>query len=227
MNGHCLIFYQEQNSAYGLLQHFFSCIACIHEQIIQQGEKQKTMLSRQEALELIKKYLPQDNLIKHCLATEAIMRALALKLQADEAVWGIAGLLHDLDYNETKEHMDQHTLNTEKILTGLGVPQKIIDAIKGHNADNLGLQRKTVFEHALTAAECITGLIVATALVYPDKKLASVKPQSVIKRMKQKEFARSVNRDYIRECELIGMPLEEFAALSLAAMCTISDELGL
>jgi len=227
MNGHCLIFYQEQNSAYGLLQHFFSCIVCIREPIMQQGEKQKAMLSRQEALELIKKYLPQDNLIKHCLATEAIMRALALKLQADEAVWGIAGLLHDLDYNETKEHMDQHTLNTEKILTGLGVPQEIIDAIKGHNADNLGLQRKTVFEHALTAAECITGLIVATALVYPDKKLASVKLQSVIKRMKQKEFARSVNRDYIRECELSGRPLEEFAALSLAAMCTISDELGL
>jgi len=194
---------------------------------MEQDEKQKPVLSRQEALDLIKKYLPQDNLIKHCLATEVIMRALAVKLQADEAMWGIAGLLHDLDYNETKERMDQHTLNTEKILTGMGVPQEIIDAIKGHNADNLGLQRKTVFEHALTAAECITGLIVATALVYPDRKLASVKPQSVIKRMKQKEFARSVNRDYIRECELIGIPLEEFAALSLAAMCTISEELGL
>ena len=192
-----------------------------------QGEKQNPVLSRQEALDLIKKYLPQDSLIKHCLATEVIMRSLALKLQADEAMWGLAGLLHDLDYNETKEHMDQHTLNTEKILTGRGAPQEIIDAIKGHNADNLGFQRKTVFAHALTAAECITGLIVATALVYPDKKLASVKPQSVIKRMKQKEFARSVNRDYIRECELIGIPLEEFAALSLAAMCTISDELGL
>ena len=126
-----------------------------------------------------------------------------------------------------KTRWTQHTLQTEKILQGIGVSREVIDAIKGHNADNLGFQRKTAFEHALTAAECITGLIVATALVYPDKKLASVKPQSIIKRMKQKEFARSVNRDYIRECEKIGIPLEEFAALSLAAMCTVSDELGL
>jgi uncharacterized protein len=188
---------------------------------------QSVGISRQDALELIKKYLPQDNLVKHCLATEAIMRALAGKLGCDEAVWGIAGLLHDLDYTETKDQMAQHTLQTEKILQGIGVSREVIDAIKGHNADNLGFQRKTAFEHALTAAECITGLIVATALVYPDKKLASVKPQSIIKRMKQKEFARSVNRDYIRECEKIGIPLEEFAALSLAAMCTVSDELGL
>ncbi len=190
-------------------------------------EKGKAGITRQEALELLGKYLPQDNLIKHCLATEAIMRALAQKLGSDEGVWGIAGILHDLDYTETKDQMNQHTLHTEKILQGLGVSREIIDAIKGHNADNLGFQRGTVFEHALTAAECITGLIVATALVYPDKKLASVKPQSIIKRMKQKEFARSVNRDYIRECETIGIPLDEFAALSLQAMSRISDELGL
>jgi putative nucleotidyltransferase with HDIG domain len=192
-----------------------------------QYEKQKPALSRQEALELLKKYLPQDNLIKHCLATEAIMRALAVKLHADESAWGLAGLLHDLDYNETKEHIDQHTLHTEKVLTAMGVSQEVIAAIKGHNADNLGFRRKAVVEHALTAAECITGLIVATALVYPDKKLASVKPQSIIKRMRQKEFARSVNRDYIRECEQLGIPLEEFVALSLVAMCAISDEIGL
>jgi uncharacterized protein len=184
-------------------------------------------ISRQDALDIIKKYLPQDNLVKHCLATEAIMRALAAKLGCDEDTWGIAGLLHDLDYVETKDRMEEHGLRTEKILQGMGVSREITDAIKGHNADNLGLQRKAAFEFALTAAECITGLIVATALVYPDKKLASVKSQSIIKRMKQKEFARSVNRDYIRECEKINIPLEEFAALSLAAMCAIHDELGL
>ena len=194
---------------------------------MQQSEKPKIGITRQEALDLIKKYLPQDNLIKHCLATEVIMRALAKKLGLDEELWGIAGLLHDLDYTETKDQMEHHTLQTEKILLGLGVNQEIIDAIKGHNADKLGYQRTTAFEHALTAAECITGLIVATALVYPDKKLASVKPQSIIKRMKQREFARSVNRDYIRECEKAGIPLEEFAALSLQAMCTISDVLEL
>ena len=178
-------------------------------------------------MELIRQYLPQDNLIKHCIATEVIMRATAKKLGYDEDVWGIAGLLHDLDYNETKNKMDRHTLETEKILKQNGVSQGIIDAIKAHNADNLGFQRSSAFEHALVSAESITGIIVATALVYPDKKLASVKPESVIKRIKQKEFARNVNRAYIRECEQLGLSLEEFVRLSLAAMCTISDQLGL
>jgi putative nucleotidyltransferase with HDIG domain len=188
---------------------------------------QSAGISRQQALELIEKYLPQDNLVKHSLATEAIMRTLAKKMGCNEDLWGIAGLLHDLDYTETRDRMDLHALQTEKILQAAGVSQEVIDAIKGHNAENLGFQRTTVFEFALTAAECITGLIIATALVYPDKKLASVKPQSIIKRMKQKEFARSVNRDHIRECEKINIPLEEFAALSLRAMCAVSDELGL
>jgi putative nucleotidyltransferase with HDIG domain len=184
-------------------------------------------ITRSEALGLMKQYLPQDNLRKHSLATEAIMRALARKLGYNEEQWGIAGLLHDLDYDTTKDRMDQHTLETKKILDGLGINREIIEAIKGHNADNLGFQRNNTFEHALTAAECITGMIVATTLVYPDKKLASVKPKSILKRMKQKEFARNVNRDFIRECEKLGISLEDFASLSLQAMCAISDDLGL
>jgi putative nucleotidyltransferase with HDIG domain len=190
-------------------------------------EKSKCGISRQEAVELMKQYLPQDNLQKHCLATEAIMRSLAKKLGYDEDIWAIAGLLHDLDYVETKDCMDRHGLITEKILKEKGVKEEITGAIKAHNADNLGFQRKEVFEHALTAAECITGMVVAATLVYPDKKIASVKPKSITKRMKQKEFARSVNREYIKECEKIGIPLADFAVLSLEAMRGISDELGL
>ncbi len=189
--------------------------------------EQKCGISRQEALELMMHYIPQDSLRKHCLATEAIMRALAAKLGRDEDVWGIAGLLHDLDYVETKDRMDRHGLETEKILKEKGVSEEITRAIKSHNADNLGFERKGVFEHAITCAECITGMVVATTLVYPDKKIAGVKPKSITKRMKQKEFARSVNRDYIRECEKIGIPLADFAELSLGAMRGISDELGL
>ena len=184
-------------------------------------------ITRDEALKLMKDHLTADNLQKHCLATEAIMRALARRMEEDEDLWGIAGLLHDLDYAETKDDMGNHTLRTAAILEERGVCKEIIDAIKGHNADNLGYQREAPIDHALTSAECITGMIVPTALVYPDKKLASVKTKSIIKRMKQKEFARSVNRDYIRECEKIGIPLEEFAELSLNAMREISDELGL
>jgi len=192
-----------------------------------QSEATGCGLTRQAALELMVSYLPQDNLQKHCLATEAIMRALARRLGQSEELWGLAGLLHDLDYNQTKERMDQHGLVTEKILLERHVSPRITAAIKAHNASNLGLQRAEPLEHALVAAECITGMIVATALVYPDKKLASVKPQSIIKRMKQKEFARNVNRDHIRECEKLGLSLEDFAEQSLDAMREISEQLGL
>jgi len=184
-------------------------------------------ITRDEALHLMKEYLKVENLQKHSLATEIIMRALARKRDEDEELWGIVGLLHDLDYEETKDDMPRHTLRTEEILKRKGVCKEITEAIKGHNADTLGYKRERPIEHALTCAECITGMIVATTLVYPDKKLSSVKSKSIIKRMKQKEFARSVNRDYIRECEKIGIPLEEFAELSLKAMQEISNELGL
>jgi len=184
-------------------------------------------ITRDEALQLMKEYLKKDALRKHSLATEIIMRRIAHRRGENEDLWGIAGLLHDLDFEETKDDMPQHTLKTEAILREKGVSREIIEAIKGHNAENLGYQREKLIDHALTAAECITGMVIATALVYPDKKLASVKPQSILKRMKQKEFARNVNRDYIRECEKIGIPLEEFAELSLNAMREISDELGL
>lgn len=184
-------------------------------------------ISRERALELMLQYLPQDAMRKHSLATEAIMRPLARRLGRNEHLWGVAGLLHDLDYNETRQTMSRHGLVTEQILTGLNAAPDMIQAIKAHNADNLGFVRSTEFEHALVCAECITGLIVATTLVYPEKKIAGVKAASIIKRMKQKEFARSVNRDHIRECEKIGISLEEFAALSLSAMTQIAPELGL
>ena len=184
-------------------------------------------ITRNEALRLMQDQLKAGNMQKHSLATEAIMRTLAKKTGEDEDLWGIAGLLHDLDYQETKDNMPQHTLHTEALLKARGVSQEVTEAIKGHNADNLGYQREKPIDHALTCAECITGMIIATTLVYPDKKLASVKSKSIIKRMKQKEFARSINRDYIRECEKIGVPLEEFAAMSLEAMQEISDQLGL
>lgn len=184
-------------------------------------------ITREEAFALMEHSLETDSMRKHCLASEAIMRALAPRLKGDIDMWGLTGLLHDLDYNETKELMTQHTLVTERILTEKGVDRSIIEAIKYHNAENLGLTRTEPIHFALTAAETITGMIVATTLVYPDKKVASVNPKSVKKRMKAKEFARSVNRDHIRLCEQIGFNLDEFIVISLEAMCGISDELGL
>jgi putative nucleotidyltransferase with HDIG domain len=184
-------------------------------------------ISRERALNLMEERLSGAAMRGHSLASEAIMRALAPRFNEDPDKWGLAGLLHDLDYHETKDRMDRHGLETERILEEEGVHPDIIDAIKRHNAENLGLTRKNPIDFALTAGETITGMIVAATLVYPDKKIASVKPQSVKKRMKAKEFARSVNRDHIRLCEEIGIPLDEFIIISLEAMGGIADQLGL
>lgn len=190
-------------------------------------ESREWGMTREEAVALMEEHLDTESMRKHCLASEAIMRALAPRFGEDPEKWGLIGLLHDLDYNETKDRMGQHTLLTERILSEKGIHPEILEAIKYHNAENLGLTRNQPVHFALTSGETITGMIVATTLVYPDKKIASVKPKSVKKRMKAKEFARSVNRDHIRLCEAMDIPLDEFIVISLEAMGTISDELGL
>jgi uncharacterized protein len=185
------------------------------------------MITRDMAFELLREYCSEETLIKHSLATEAVMRALAARMGQDPDRWGIAGLLHDLDYDETKNDPARHALRTEEILRQREVEEEIIDAIKAHNAEALHMKREKPIHFAITSAESITGLIVATTLVYPDKRIGGVKPSSIVKRMKEKGFARGVRRDAIRECEKLGLSLEEFAGLSLKAMQGISDLLGL
>lgn len=184
-------------------------------------------ITRDGAMALLRERLTDQVLIKHSLATEAIMRRIAGRFGADPETWGIAGLLHDLDYSETKETPERHALVTGTILAQAGVSSEVIEAIKSHNAEALGIQRTDPFHFALTAAENLTGLIVATALVQPDKKITQVKPSSVIKRMKEKGFARSVSREGILLCEQIGMPLDELVTESLEAMGSIAGDLGL
>jgi putative nucleotidyltransferase with HDIG domain len=184
-------------------------------------------MTRGEAIELLNQYIKNEKMLNHCYSSEAVMKALARRLGKDEEVWGIAGLLHDLDLEITNADLSIHTHETEKILKAHGVDPEIIDAIKMHNEEAWGTKRNTVFDHALAAGETITGMIVAAALVYPDKKLASVKTKSVTKRMKEKAFAASVNRDTIMECEKIGLSLDAFAEICLQAMKEISSELGL
>ena len=184
-------------------------------------------MKREEAIQLMHQYIKNENMRKHCLASEATVKAAAIKLGEDEEKWGLAGLLHDLDVELVNANPKIHGLETARILEEKSVDPEIIEAIKLHNEEATGLPRTKVFHHALSAGETITGLITATALVYPDKKLASVKPKSIRKRMKAKAFAASVDRDKIRECEKAGIPLDEFIDLSLDAMRGISDELGL
>ena len=190
-------------------------------------DKSELGISPEEVREIFRQYVRTDTLIKHCLATEAIMRALARRLGEDETLWGVTGLLHDLDFEETKEDPPSHSLKTAQILGEKGTNEIIIEAIKSHNAEALGIQRTHPLDFALTSAENITGLIVATALVYPDKKLASVKVSSVVKRMKEKAFAKNVRREAILECQRLGLTLEEFVEISLKAMQEMSRDLGL
>ncbi len=182
------------------------------------------MISRENAIEFLNLHIQNANMIKHCLASEAVLRAIALKLNKDPEEWGMAGLLHDIDVEITNGDSLRHGPFAAGMLDGM-LSAEAIDAIVMHNEMATGKARTTVFQHALAAGETITGLIMATALVYPDKKLASVKTKSITKRMKEKAFAASVNRETIMECEMIGIPIQDFAELSLVAMQEISDEL--
>lgn len=184
-------------------------------------------IERDEAIALLKKYIKNENLIRHCLASEAVMIELAKRFGEDEEKWALAGLLHDLDVELVNADLSVHTLEAEKILKDKGVDDEIIEAIKMHNETASKKKRSNRFHHALAAAETITGLVVATALVYPDKKLASVRPKSIRKRMKEKAFAAGVNREIIMECEKIGLDISEFSEISLTAMREIADQLGL
>jgi len=134
------------------------------------------LLSREDALVLLHQYVKNDKMIEHSLASEAVMKALAAHLGRDEEKWAQAGLLHDLDVEVTNADAHTHGLESARILTEMGMDADLVDAIKMHNEAATGMERNTEFQHALAAGETITGLITATSLVYPDKKVSSVKP---------------------------------------------------
>ena len=184
-------------------------------------------LTREQAVRLLNTHVKNERMLNHSYAAEAVMKALARRLGADEEKWAMAGLLHDLDIEIVEGDLTIHGLETERILNETDLNREIIEAIVMHNETVRNKKRESEFQHALAAGETVTGLITATAMVYPDKKLASVKVKSLTKRMKEKAFAASVNRDIIRECELIGIPLEEFMAISLNAMTEIGGQLSL
>ena len=185
------------------------------------------MPNRDQALEKLREHVKNQKTVVHCLASEAVMRALARRLGEDEERWGLTGLLHDIDVEVTGADPKVHALKAEELLKEFSLDEEMIEAIRMHNDKATGIPRTTRFHHALAAGETITGLIYTTALVYPDKKLASVKYKSVRKRMKEKAFAARVNREHILECEKIGIPLDEFIQLSVDAMREIAEDIGL
>jgi putative nucleotidyltransferase with HDIG domain len=184
-------------------------------------------MDRAEALNLLHDYVSDTKMRYHSYASEAVMRGLARRLGRDEEKWGLAGLIHDLDVEITNADPKIHALKAAEILYEKGISDDIVDAIRMHNEQATELERTNEFQHALAAGETITGLIYATALVYPDKKITSVQPKSILKRMKQSAFAASVSRENICECEKIGLTLEEFVTIALDAMKQIGPAIGL
>lgn len=184
-------------------------------------------MNRQQALQEVQKRVQNANLLKHMYAVEAVMRELARHLGGDEEKWALAGLLHDIDYEETARQPERHSLAGAEILAGLGVDADIVYAVKVHNPAH-GLERLSLMDSALHIADPLTGLIVAAALISPQKKLAAIDPQFVLNRFGEKQFARGANREQIALCRPeLGIDLEEFIAIGLQAMQAIATELGL
>src|SRR3954463_13017993 len=184
------------------------------------------MINRESAWGLLCEYTPSESLRKHARSVEACMRAYAKKLGEDEQKWGLTGLIHDFDY-ERWPSAEDHPFRGNEILTQLGYPEDIRRAILSH-ADYSGVKRETPMEKALYACDELSGLITAATLVKPSKSIADLDAGSVRRKMKDKAFARSVNRDDITNGAAdLGVELEEHIAFCISAMKEIAGELGL
>ncbi|HHY17234.1 MAG TPA: HDIG domain-containing protein [Firmicutes bacterium] len=183
-------------------------------------------MTRDELAAEVSRRITTKNLFKHILAVEAVMRQLARHFGDDEERWGAAGLLHDIDYEDTKNNPDVHSIESGEIAAELGFDSEIVDAVKAHNEIH-GFPRETKMAKALYSADPLTGLIVASALISPKKRLSGIDTDFVVNRMGEKSFARGANRDIIRACSELGLTVTEFISLGLEAMQGISEELGL
>jgi len=171
-------------------------------------------LNREEAVALVRSNVKSQNIFRHMLAVEAIMRVLAEHLGEDEGLWGLTGLVHDIDYEKTVDNFKEHGVLAEELLKGK-VPEEVLRATKAHNHENTGVNPETGLEKALIASDAVSGLIVACALVMPSKKAKDVKVRSVRRKFQDTDFARRADRKRIVACEELGIPFEEFLEIAL------------
>jgi hypothetical protein len=194
-------------------------------------------MKREEALKLVKEKIKNQNLTKHSLAVEACMKALAKYFNEDAAFgesrpegreekWALAGLLHDIDYEETKDDPNLHSLKGAEFLEKLGLEKEIVEAVKTHNEAH-GILPENKMAKALYCVDPLTGLIVASALVLPTKKLKDLTVQNILNRFKEKSFARGAKREIILKCSEINLDLEKFVEICLKSIQEISGELDL
>ncbi len=175
-------------------------------------------------MELVEKHMAKKNLVKHVLAVEAIMRKLAGRFGEDVELWGLAGLLHDLDYEDTFDSPEKHGYLTIDILSGEDIPGEVGQAILAHAGQ---IECKSLMDKAIYCSDPVTGLIVASVLMHPTKSLAGTDAGFVGKRYNEKRFAAGANRKAIAGCSELGLDLHEFLEISIDAMIDISDLLGL
>jgi len=181
-------------------------------------------IDRETALQLVKEHLKAENLVKHCLAVEACMKEFAEKFGEDIEKWGLAGLLHDLDYQYTVDDPDRHTLQTAEMLTEYNLDEDIMNAIKAHN---MKAELESKMDIALYTVDPASGFIIACALMHPSRKLENVNLKRMKKRFKEKSFAKGANREQMRECTKMDVELEDFLITCLTAMQKIAPQLGL
>lgn len=184
------------------------------------------MLSKEKALQMMKENVETQNLRNHMKAVAQIMKRVAEELGEDEEKWELLGIVHDLDYEETKDDPELHATKSAEMVED-SVPEEVVRAIRSHNHKHTDVEPKNDMENALIAADAISGLIVATALVMPNGKLEEARSGSVQKKFDDSSFAKNIDRDRILYCEKIGFDRDEFFEVSLRALQEIAEELGL
>lgn len=180
------------------------------------------MISYEDGLALLAANGVEGNLLQHCVASGAVMGALARQLGEDETLWTLTGLLHDVDYPATMDKPQRHGLAGAELLQGK-LPDAALTAIRAHNGEMTGVMPQSRFDHVLRCAETVTGIISAAALMRPTG-YEGMESKSIKKKMKDKAFAASVSRENIRECEKAGMELDAFLTLAIAAMKAEHDK---
>lgn len=184
-------------------------------------------MNRERALEILKLYVSNVNLIKHSISVESCMRELASRLGGSVERWGLCGLLHDVDYEVVKGDMKEHGLEGARILREHGFEKDICDAVLCHN-DAHGIPPSSLMAKALYCVDPLTGLIVASTLVLPSKRISELKCENLLNRFKEKNFAKGARRHVISKCkEFLGIELEEFCETCLKAMKSIASDIGL
>ncbi|MFH1452836.1 MAG: HD domain-containing protein [Armatimonadota bacterium] len=179
---------------------------------------------RTKSLELVKENVKNKNLIKHMLATEAVMRKMAVHFNEDAEKWAMAGLVHDLDVEITQNNTDLHSAVAVDMLKEKGYSEEIINAVRSHFD---GKYCKTLMDRTIRCVDPLTGFLVACALMTKDKKLSSLDVSFALRRFEEKRFAAGASREGMKECEEVGLTLEQFMDIGIKAMQEISEELGL